>query len=129
MDGAGGDDGIKYVYIAAAEEIERRIKDGTWPYGTKLPGRAALASELGVSEMSGRHAVDILADPERPGGPLLKKLPSAGVWVIWRDEGEPGREQTGNSALLRSHPQPPLATPENAAQSTTGDYAPDHGIA
>lgn len=85
---AGRDGEIDYIYRQAAAEIERRIRNGTWPYGTRLPARAALAAELGVGEMTARHATDILADPEREGGAMVKKMRSTGVWVIWT--GEPG---------------------------------------
>lgn len=47
-----------YQYVAA--EIHRRIADGTWPPGHRLPSQAALARELGVTLAAARGGATVL---------------------------------------------------------------------
>ena len=78
------DDEVDDVYAEVARTIERRIKDGTYPFRSRLPAREELAAELGVAAMTVRRAVAVLADPGRDGGALVRVLPGSGTYVIWR---------------------------------------------
>lgn len=49
----------KYQYIAA--EIRRRINDNVYPPKTMLPDQQSLAAEFGVSRMTVKKALDMLA--------------------------------------------------------------------
>lgn len=48
-------------YARIADTIRQRIARGTWPRDAKLPTNEALAEEFGVSRVTVRQAVDILA--------------------------------------------------------------------
>jgi DNA-binding GntR family transcriptional regulator len=72
------DEGPQYEYVRVADEIERRIGRGDWKFGSRLPGRGALAERLGESEMTVRRA---LRELERRG--VVRVLPSSGAWVTW----------------------------------------------
>lgn len=85
-----------YRYRQAEQEIAQRIRAGEWAYGTQLPAREVLAAELGFGIRTTRRAVDALADPARPGGPMLLKLPGSGTWVIWRETGQGTNREHGN---------------------------------
>jgi DNA-binding GntR family transcriptional regulator len=73
-----------YVYKTVARTIEGRIKDGT--YRERLPAMTELAADLGVAVMTVRRAIEVLADPEREGGPVVRVLQGSGTYVIWRGE-------------------------------------------
>lgn len=47
-----------YQYVAA--EIRRRITDGTWPPGSRLPSRSQIAAELGVTPGATRRGMEVL---------------------------------------------------------------------
>lgn len=48
-------------YARIADDIRQRIARGHWPRGSRLPTNEALAQEFGVSRVTVRQAVDILA--------------------------------------------------------------------
>ena len=50
----------KYLRIHA--ELRDRITSGQWPAGTPLPAQRDLAAEFGVSVMTLRQALQLLAD-------------------------------------------------------------------
>jgi len=73
------DEGPQYEYVRVADEIERRVRRGDWKFGSRLPGRGALAERLGESEMTVRRA---LRELEARG--VVRVLPSSGVYVTWQ---------------------------------------------
>lgn len=75
-----------YRYEQAEREIEHLIRTGRWGYGEFLPSRERLAADIGMGIRTTRRALDALADPSRPGGALVRKLPGAGTVVIFRRE-------------------------------------------
>jgi GntR family transcriptional regulator len=66
----------KYPYEVVADSIRGRIKDGTYPPGSKLPSRAQLCEEFGVSDIVVGSAMRILK-----GEKLTETLPGVGVYV------------------------------------------------
>jgi GntR family transcriptional regulator len=58
------------------DSITARIRSGEWRPGTRLPSRAQLAAEYGVSEQTVRIATDRL----RVAG-LLESVPRGGYYV------------------------------------------------
>ncbi|MFH1483067.1 MAG: response regulator [Chloroflexota bacterium] len=50
------------LYLKVRGEILRRIKEGIYPPGSRLPGGAGLALEFGVALMTVRQALDALVD-------------------------------------------------------------------
>jgi GntR family transcriptional regulator, transcriptional repressor for pyruvate dehydrogenase complex len=77
------------LQVEIARRIERRIVDGTYPPGSKLPTEAALAQELGISRNVLREAVarlrsDGLVWSRQGRGMFVTDLPSA---VMFRLDG------------------------------------------
>ncbi|MQA93878.1 MAG: GntR family transcriptional regulator [Streptosporangiales bacterium] len=70
MSGAGP------LYRRVADAIRTRILNGTLPPGTRLPSRAQITADFGVSEQVARHAVDILLAEG-----LVTSRPGAGTFV------------------------------------------------
>jgi DNA-binding GntR family transcriptional regulator len=66
----------KYPYEVVADSIRERIQDGTYPPGSKLPSRAQLCEEFGVSDIVVGSAMRILK-----GEGLTETLPGVGVYV------------------------------------------------
>ncbi|GAA4482679.1 FadR/GntR family transcriptional regulator [Rhodococcus olei] len=60
----------------AADLLARRLEDGEWAVGTKLPGETTLAAELGVGRSTIREALRLLA-----GRGLLRARQGVGVHV------------------------------------------------
>ncbi|MBQ9211790.1 MAG: PLP-dependent aminotransferase family protein [Clostridia bacterium] len=50
------------AYLALYEKLRREIVSGGFPYGSKLPGKRALAEQNGVSVITVAHALEMLAD-------------------------------------------------------------------
>lgn len=50
------------LYLRVRGEILRRIKEGIYPPGSRLPGGVGLAREFGVAPMTVRQAMDALQD-------------------------------------------------------------------
>jgi DNA-binding GntR family transcriptional regulator len=76
----------EYAYVQVADDLERRVRAGEFPYEGKLPGRQDLAAEYGVGEMTVRHALRVLADRG-----MVRLMPSRGTIVTWagHTEGTP----------------------------------------
>jgi DNA-binding FadR family transcriptional regulator len=64
----------------AAEVIVRRVASGEWPVGSKIPGEAGLAADLGVGRSTVREAIRELA-----GRGMLATRQGAGVFVAARE--------------------------------------------
>jgi DNA-binding GntR family transcriptional regulator len=73
----------EWRYIQVADDLEKRIRSGEFPYDSTLPRRDVIASEYGVGEMTVRRALGVLA-----GRGLVRPMPAVGTVVIW-----PGHEQ------------------------------------
>jgi len=76
-----------YVYAQVADHIEKRIKTGNLPPGSRLPGEYDLAEEYGVAYTTIRRAMQEL----RERG-LIYTLPAKGSYVK-AQEGEPPADQ------------------------------------
>lgn len=60
-----------------AVELRRRIMNGTYPLGSRLPSVWRIGDEFGVTEPVASRAVGEL---KRAG--LLRSVPGVGVWVV-----------------------------------------------
>lgn len=54
--------GPELAYLRVANDLARRLDDGEWPGGAKLPTERALAAEYEVSYPTVRHAMAVLRD-------------------------------------------------------------------
>ncbi|NUR86854.1 MAG: FadR family transcriptional regulator [Nonomuraea sp.] len=68
---------------AAIEELRREITTGVWPVGTKIPSESRLAESLGMSRLSVREAVRVLAHAG-----LLQTRQGDGTYVTATDESQ-----------------------------------------
>ncbi|NBE93016.1 FadR family transcriptional regulator [Nonomuraea sp. KC401] len=66
---------------SAIEELRREIASGVWPVGTKIPSESQLAQSLGMSRLSVREAVRVLAHAG-----LLHTRQGDGTYVTATDE-------------------------------------------
>ncbi|MER6946142.1 FadR/GntR family transcriptional regulator [Nonomuraea sp. NPDC000554] len=66
---------------AAIEELREEITSGAWPVGTKIPSESQLAESLGMSRLSVREAVRVLAHAG-----LLTTRQGDGTYVTATDE-------------------------------------------
>ncbi|MGD6744588.1 MULTISPECIES: winged helix-turn-helix domain-containing protein [unclassified Streptomyces] len=55
-------EGIDYHYVQLANIIERRIREGTYAPGTRLPGEMTMAHDFGAGTITVRRALSILRD-------------------------------------------------------------------
>jgi GntR family transcriptional regulator len=65
-----------YKYVKVVETIRRRIRDGTYPPGSRIPPRPALRAEFDCSDMVINEAMRIL---RREG--LVEPLHGIGQFV------------------------------------------------
>ncbi|MEV5897640.1 FadR/GntR family transcriptional regulator [Nonomuraea fuscirosea] len=68
---------------AAIAELRREIAEGVWPVGTKIPSESRLAESLGMSRLSVREAVRVLAHAG-----LLHTRQGDGTYVTATDESQ-----------------------------------------
>jgi DNA-binding GntR family transcriptional regulator len=66
----------EFPYLQLARILRERIRDGTYPPGRKIPPLTALQEEFGLSDMTVRRAVGVLAAEG-----LLEKVPGRGTFV------------------------------------------------
>lgn len=69
--------GPGYLYVAMADHIEKRIKTGQLPKGSRLPGERDLAAEYGVATATARRATALLRDRG-----LVTTIPVKGSFVV-----------------------------------------------
>ncbi|MFI7633468.1 winged helix-turn-helix domain-containing protein [Nonomuraea sp. NPDC049400] len=74
----------EYVYAAAADYLEARIRDGRIPPGAALPGERALAEQLHVALGTARRVIKELRDRG-----LVRTLPAKGSFVAPADQWPP----------------------------------------
>lgn len=68
---------------SAIQELRREIAEGAWPVGTKIPSENQLAESLGMSRLSVREAVRVLAHAG-----LLHTRQGDGTYVTATDESQ-----------------------------------------
>ncbi|MFI6927063.1 FadR/GntR family transcriptional regulator [Nonomuraea spiralis] len=68
---------------SAIEELRKEITSGAWPVGTKIPSESRLAEILGMSRLSVREAVRVLAHAG-----LLQTRQGDGTYVTATDESQ-----------------------------------------
>jgi GntR family transcriptional regulator len=68
----------EWRYVQLADDLERRIRAGEFPFDARLPRREDLAAEYSVGEMTVRRALRELADRG-----MVRPMPSVGTVVIW----------------------------------------------
>lgn len=73
-------------YAAIADSLRQRIARGHWGKGTKLPASEMLAAEFGVSRVTIRHAVEILArerlvEARQGSGTYVTATPAQDRWL------------------------------------------------
>ncbi|WP_406424484.1 substrate-binding domain-containing protein [Streptomyces sp. NBC_00873] len=77
---------LKFRQLAA--ELRRRVLDGTWPQGSKLPTEQSLAAETGLSVTTVRRAYEVLVEQR-----LIERRQGAGTFASVRpgEARSPGR--------------------------------------
>lgn len=76
--------GRRLVYVQIADELSKRIEDGTYPPEGRLPAELDLVAEFGASRESVRRAMDEL----RKRG-LIETVKGKGSYVLPEDERTP----------------------------------------
>jgi DNA-binding GntR family transcriptional regulator len=71
--------GMDPLYQQVAAVLRTRIESGELPVGRALPSETQLMGEFGVSRITARHAVRLLADEG-----LVKVVQGRGVFVLPR---------------------------------------------
>jgi GntR family transcriptional regulator len=69
----------EFPYLQLAAILRARIRDGTYPPGRKIPAIIELEDESGLSTMTVRRAVAVLADEG-----LVRTVPGRGTFVVQR---------------------------------------------
>lgn len=69
-------DSLKPLYLAIADELERRIRAGELPPKSRVPSARALAAEAGVSTRTSEAALRVLKDRG-----LTVSVPGVGTFV------------------------------------------------
>ena len=64
------------AYFQLAQSLRQRIADETYPPGSRLPSESALAKSFGVSAMTARQAVTVLAEDG-----LVERVQGSGTFV------------------------------------------------
>lgn len=71
--------GERWEYLQLADILRQRIADGTYRPGAKIPPLLDLQAEFGLSSMTVRRGVRVLADEG-----LLIRVPGRGTFVARR---------------------------------------------
>jgi GntR family trehalose operon transcriptional repressor len=69
----------KAVFDLVRQDLEARIVDGTYPYGSLLPSESMLVSTYGYSRNTIRRALSVLADEG-----YVQPMNGRGVRVLWQ---------------------------------------------
>ena len=64
------------AYVQLAQILRRAISSGTYPSGSRLPAEATLAKQYGVSAMTARQAVGVIAEEG-----LVRRVQGSGTFV------------------------------------------------
>jgi GntR family transcriptional regulator len=74
-------DAEAFPFEQLAAILRQRIEDGTYPPGTRIPPLTALEAESGLSPMTVRRAVKLLADQG-----LVRSRAGRGTFVVPTEE-------------------------------------------
>lgn len=74
-------DAEAFPFEQLAEILRQRIADGTYPPGSRIPPLTALEAESGLSPMTVRRAVRLLADQG-----LVRSRAGRGTFVVPPDQ-------------------------------------------
>lgn len=69
------------AYIQLYEHIKADILNGSYSYGSKIPSKRVMAAETGVSEITVKHAYNLLCDEG-----YLESSERSGFYVLFRTE-------------------------------------------
>lgn len=67
-------------YLLLYERLRRDIRDGVYPFGTRLPSKRLLAEETNVSVITAEHAYTLLCEEG-----YIESRERSGYYVIYRD--------------------------------------------
>lgn len=70
-------EGADPLYIQLANELERRILEGTYPPGRRIPSASELCDEFSVSRQTANSALTLLKDRG-----LVRGVPGRGTFVV-----------------------------------------------
>lgn len=78
-------------YLQLAGHFRRRIEQGEWPVGARIPTVVELAEECGVANMTVRRALDILEadgliERFRAKGTFVRETPMKDLWCEMRTD-------------------------------------------
>jgi DNA-binding GntR family transcriptional regulator len=71
--------GYEKAYEVVARRLQRRIRDGEFPYHAPLPSEPALSEWYGVSRTTVRSAIETLI-----AAGLVERVRGKGTFVVWR---------------------------------------------
>jgi len=94
---------MNFLYRKIYEEFLKKIKDSTYPVGSKLPSEKEISEEYGVSRITSKRAIDELAE-----GGYVERTRGKGTYVIQRsifqdymsNESSPSRLQQNTVYVL-----------------------------
>lgn len=69
--------GVLAAYRTVAQELSRRISDGTYPPNSRLPTETALCQEFGISRHTVREAVNSLVDRGE-----VRRVQGSGTYIL-----------------------------------------------
>nr|WSY53580.1 GntR family transcriptional regulator [Streptomyces sp. NBC_00886] len=87
-------------YVRLAQTLQRRIEDGTYPAGTRVPSENQLVQSFGMSRPTVVRALELL---KRDG--WLESRQGFGTIVRGRPEGAEQKDRRGRDALERDETQ------------------------
>ncbi|MBW8487484.1 GntR family transcriptional regulator [Actinomadura parmotrematis] len=74
-------EGMDPLYVQLAAVLRRRIQDGTYPEGKRIPSSAELAEEFGLARPTVVKAVGLLKDEG-----LVRGVTGRGTFVLARPQ-------------------------------------------
>jgi GntR family transcriptional regulator len=86
------------IYFQIKNVIKKRIFEGTYPFGTKIPGEHELSKEFGVNRQTTRHALTLLVQEG-----YLNRFRKRGTFVSNRAREFDGLELSGLFDDLLTH--------------------------
>jgi len=116
-------------YVQLAEALRRRIAEGQWVVGERLPTVAVLAETYGVAKITVRQAMDILArealvSRSRGRGMHVTAKPPFVRWQNLRADWDSFMHGPGTTRILEEKKAVPL--PEGAAEPYATDESFDY---
>lgn len=87
----------EYFYRKIYNDLLQGIKTGSFPPGSRVPSEKELAERYGVSRITSKKALEMLAEQK-----LIERMPGKGSYVLEQDSHRPQREKTGQREFDRS---------------------------